>query len=493
MLGESSTSNPAANPAALDLTAVSDLVDRAWSDDIVERLTSYIAIPALSPAFDPDWGSRGYLASAIELVRSWCAVRPIAGMTVSVQQLPSHTPLIVIDIAAHNCTAPGTALVYGHLDKQPEMTGWRDGLGPWTPVLDGDRLYGRGGADDGYSAFAALTAIEACQRSGGSHRRLVVLIEASEESGSCDLPAHLDALGDRLGDVSLVMCLDSGCHDYERLWTTTSLRGLVGMTLTVQVLTEGVHSGSGSGIVPSSFRIIRQLLDRVENSRTAMVLIPEMHVAIPRHRMNEARDLAAMIGAPVSALPTAGATRPVTDDPTEQLLNSTWRPTLSIIAADGLPAIGKGGNVLRPSTSLALSFRIPPGVDPDRAIASVERILTDDPPYAAQVSISHAEGASGWDAPATAPWLADTLDRSSRAWFGSPASTLGEGGSIPFMAMLGRRFPNAQFVITGVLGPDSNAHGPNEYLHVPTATKLTKVMAEVLDAHARTIDTNRPR
>ena len=483
------TSQSDRQPSRLDNSTLARIVGEAWADTIPAVIEDYIAIPALSPAFDSTWFDNGHLGRAVELVRGWCAARPIEGMTVTIQQLADRTPIIVVEVQAYpgpgsGAVARDTVLLYGHVDKQPEMVGWSEGLGPWTPVRIGDRLYGRGGADDGYSAFAALTAIEACQRAGGSHTRLIVLIEASEESGSIDLPAHLEVLGGRLGSVGLVICLDSGCHDYQRLWTTTSLRGLVGLTLSVQVLAHGVHSGAASGIVPSSFRILRTLLDRVENSRTAMTLVPEMHVAIPAQRMREARDLAALIGPPAGQLPLAPGMRPTTDDPTEQILNGTWRPTMSVIAAGGLPAIGHGGNVLRPSTSIALSFRTPPGVDPERALGSLERILTDDPPYGARVEISHREGAWGWNAPTTAPWLARALSDASRRWFGANPGASGEGGSIPFMAMLGRRFPLAQFVVTGVLGPDSNAHGPDEYLHLPTAERLSLVIANVIDAHA---------
>jgi acetylornithine deacetylase/succinyl-diaminopimelate desuccinylase-like protein len=447
-------------------------------------LCEYVRVPALSPNFDANWESTGHLRRALALIVAWCEARPITGLTLTVEELPGRTPLVLMVVEP----SPGvqddtTVLMYGHLDKQPEMTGWRADLGPWTPVIEDGRLYGRGGADDGYAAFAALSAIEACQRHGGKHGRIVVLIEASEESGSVDLPDHLAALGDRLGDVSLVICLDSGCEDYERLWTTTSLRGIVQATLTVSVLTEGRHSGMASGIVPSSVRILRLLLERVEDAATGRVLVETMHVEIPPHRIEGARTQAILTGGP--HLPTHGATRTVSDDPLELILNSAWRPALSYIAAGGFPKIGEGGNVLRPSSSLTLSFRLPPGADPDRAIAELTQKLTTDVPYDATVTLDHLEGAWGWDAPATAPWLQRALDQASETFFAKPSATLGEGGSIPFMAMLGTRFPAAQFVVTGALGPDSNAHGPNEYLHLVTAQKVSASMAVVLDAHAR--------
>ena len=470
----------------LDATAVTDHANAAW-EGIVPVLHEYIAIPNVSLDFDPDWREHGYMAEAVELIAGWCRSRPIEGMTLEVMELPGRTPMIIIEIPATDPTADAddTVLLYGHLDKQPEMEGWREDLGPWTPVMEGDRLYGRGGADDGYAAFASLAAVEAVHAAGGAHARCVVLIEASEESGSPDLPAYIDALADRIGTPSLVVCLDSGCIDYDRMWVTTSLRGLVMGKLTVDIVTEGLHSGDASGMVPSSFRIARQLLDRVEDAVTGELLLPELSVEIPPGRLAEARATADEIGAIADHYPFVDGAGPTTDDPAEQLLARTWRGALSVIGADGLPPASRAGNVLRPSTTLKLSFRLPPTADPETAVAAITDALTTNPPYGAKVTFSDVDGASGWNAPATAPWLAAALDAASDASFGQSARSFGEGGSIPFMGMLGEKFPQAQFVITGVLGPDANAHGPNEYLHVPTARKLTMAVAHLLDAHSR--------
>ncbi len=464
-------------------------VDQVWANDILGPLQEYITIPNVSAAYEERWAELGHMDRAVELIASWCAARRIAGMTIEVQRLAGRSPLIVIEIPAFGNTpsrssTPDTVLLYGHLDKQPEMTGWSDGLAPWTPVMRGDRLYGRGGADDGYAAFASLTAIEAVQAAGGSHARCMVLIEASEESGSPDLPAHLDALGERLAGTSLVLCLDSGCLDYERLWVTTSLRGLVGGVLRVEILTEGVHSGLASGVVPSTFRILRMLLDRIEDSTTGSVLLPEFHVDIPTQRVREAAAAAAVVEPFASTLPFVPGAAPMTTDPVDQLLAHTWRPAVSVVGADGMPPTGRAGNVLRPETALRLSVRIPPTCDHDRATAALAAALTTDVPYGARVTFDADHVAPAWHAPATAPWLAASLERASMAAFGRPACAFGEGGTIPFMGMLGDRFPDAQFVITGVLGPGSNAHGPNEFLHLPTARRVTEVLAHVLVDHA---------
>jgi acetylornithine deacetylase/succinyl-diaminopimelate desuccinylase-like protein len=461
-------------------------IEESWTKDVVPTLSDYITIPNVSMAYDADWEAHGHMDAAVELIRGWCAARPIEGLTVDVQRIPGRTPLIVCEIPATDpALAERSVLLYGHLDKQPEFMGWRDGLGPWTPVIEGDRLYGRGGADDGYAAFAALTAIETARADGIPHARCIVLIEASEESGSPDLPAHVAALAGRLGEPELVVCLDSGCLDTDRLWVTTSLRGLVGGTLTVEVLTEGVHSGKASGIVPSSFRLLRRLLDRIEDSATGSLVLPELHVDIPPERVEAARYTAADLTRPIADdYPWAGATRPMTDDPVEQQLNRTWRPTLSYTGADGFPSTSQAGNVLRPSTSLHLSLRLPPTCDDAAALAAVERALLADPPLGATVRFTDGQSAPGWSAPPFSPWLAAALDDVSTAAFGQPARTFGEGGSIPFMGMLGEQFPAAQFVVTGVLVPGSNAHGPNEFLHLPTARRVTECVARLLGAHA---------
>ena len=464
--------------------AARDHVERAW-DGIVPVLHDYIAIPNVSETFDPRWREHGYMAEAVELIRVWCTSRDIAGATVEVHELPDRSPVIVVEVPPTGTgAADDTVLLYGHLDKQPEMEGWRDGLGPWTPVLDGDRLYGRGGADDGYAAFASLAAIEAVRAGGGSHTRLVVLIEAGEESGSPHLPAYIEALRDQIGTPSLVICLDSGCIDYDRMWVTTSLRGMVAATLRVDIVTEGLHSGDVSGMVPSTFRIARSLLSRIEDESTGRILIDAADVEIPDDRRAQAEATADEIGRIADHYPFVDGARPTSDDPAEQLLSRTWRAALSVVGADGLPPTARAGNVLRPSTTLQLSLRVPPTADHAAVADQLAATLQRDVPYGARVTLTGVDSAPGWNAPALAPWLEAALDEASTHAFGRPARLFGEGGSIPFMGMLGDRFPDAQFVITGVLGPDANAHGPNEYLHVPTARRLTHAVAELLDAHA---------
>jgi acetylornithine deacetylase/succinyl-diaminopimelate desuccinylase-like protein len=467
----------------MDTAALAASTAAKWDEDLTPRLIEYIRIPCKSPHFDREWAASGHLDAAVKLAFDWCRAQPIPGMQVEVVRLPGRTPVLFLDIPG---SAPGTVLLYGHLDKQPEMVGWREGLGPWRPVIEGDRLYGRGGADDGYAVFASLAALLALRAQDVPHARCVGLIECCEESGSYDLPAYLEALAPRLGAVDFVIGLDSGCGNYEQLWVTTSLRGLAAGTLSVEVLTEGVHSGDASGIVASSFRIARALLDRLEDAASGRILPREFHCAIPQERVEQARKAGAILGETVHRkFPYAGATGPMTAEPGEGVLNRTWRPFLSVVGANGLPAIRDAGNVLRPRTELKLSLRLPPLVDGPQATRDLKRILEADPPYGANVTFEPDQGATGWSAPPTAPWLARALDEASQAQFGRPAAMMGEGGTIPFMGMLGKHFPQAQFLITGVLGPKSNAHGPNEFLHLTYAKKLTACVAQVLAAHAR--------
>jgi acetylornithine deacetylase/succinyl-diaminopimelate desuccinylase-like protein len=467
----------------IDIARTTKLVDQCWGDEIVPTLIEYIKIPNKSPSFDPDWAAHGYMEDAVALFEGWARARlsPLPGASLEVVRLPGRTPVIVIEVPGEG---KDTVLLYGHLDKQPEMVGWAEGYGPWIPRLEGDKLYGRGGADDGYAMFGALSALLALREQRVAHARCVVLIEACEESGSYDLPYYVDHLAARIGSPSLVVCLDSGCGNYDQLWLTTSLRGIASGTLRVQVLDEGVHSGDASGVVPSSFRILRRLLSRLEDEESGAVRPAELYAQVPPERVAQARRAAAALGDTVYAkFPLMPGMSPMSDDLTELVLNRTWRPQLAVIGIDGLPDPINAGNVLLPSTVAKLSLRLPPTLDPETAGDRVRALLGKDPPYGAEVEYEPGPSAAGWNAPALSPWLEQSLAHASEATFGAPPAYMGEGGSIPFMAMLGEKFPRAQFVVTGVLGPHSNAHGPNEFLHIPTGKRISVVIAQVLADH----------
>ena len=468
----------------------------AWDERIVPAITEYVKVPAKSPMFDADWAAHGLLDRVVTDAARWVESRRssgLAGLKLEVIRLPGRTPVIFFDIPATRAGSTDTVLLYGHLDKQPEFSGWRSDLGPWTPKYENGLLYGRGGADDGYAVYAAITAIEALDRQGTPRPRCVGLIESCEESGSTDLPVYIEALKPQLGNIALVVCLDSGAGNYDQLWLTTSLRGMVSGVLKVEILTEGVHSGDASGLVPSSFRILRQVLDRLEDSATGRLLPDAFHCAIPDSRVAQARATAAILKDEVyKRFPWAcgadgGVALPTTTDPVEALLNRTWRPTLSVTGAEGFPELKNAGNVLRPYTAFKLSLRLPPLVDGHEASVRLKALLEDNAPYNAKVTFhpdgrAGALGSTGWNAPELAPWLENALVAASNAHFGAPVGYIGQGGTIPLMSMLAAGFPKAQMMVCGVLGPKSNAHGPNEFLHVPYGKKLTAAVAGVIAA-----------
>lgn len=456
-------------------------VNDLWDKSIIPTLHEYIRIPNKSPLFDTEWKKNGHMDKAVALLASWCKNNAVEGMKLDVVELEGRTPVIFIEIPG---TTDDTVLLYGHLDKQPEMTGWDSDLHPWKPVMKGDKLYGRGGADDGYSTFASLAAIKSLRAQNLPHARCVILIEACEESGSKDLPYYIEALETRIGNPSLVICLDSGCGNYEQLWVTTSLRGVIGGVLSIDVLKQGVHSGSGSGIVPSCFMVLRQLLNRIENETNGEILLKDLFVEIPEQRIQQAKLTADVLKDDVHAFPFHADVKPVHTDLSELLLNRTWRPALSITGADGLPKPDNAGNVTLPWIKMKLSMRIPPTCDGRKALDLLKTTLEANPPFGAKVSFDAKEASSGWNAPIESPWLTQAASEASKHYFGADAVYMGEGGSIPFMGMLGKKFPKAQFLITGVLGPESNAHGPNEFLHIPTGKKLTSCVAEIITKHA---------
>ena len=464
-------------------------VNAQWDGDIVKQISDYIAIPAKSPGFDSNWAQNGFIDTVMRNAATWVEAQKVEGLTLEIVRLEGRTPVLFFEIPATRAHSTQTVLMYGHLDKQPEFTGWRSDLGPWTPKYEDGKLYGRGGADDGYAVYASIAAVQALKAQNVPHPRIVGLIETCEESGSYDLLPYVNALKERLGQVALVVCLDSGAGNYDQLWLTTSLRGNGGGVLKVEVLTEGVHSGDASGLVPSSFRIMRQVLDRLEDSKTGRLLPQSFHCDIPADRLLQAQVTANTLGDelykrfPWAHYDCEGSTNftlPTTTNPLEALLNRTWRPTLSVTGAEGFPAFKDAGNVLRPYTAFKLSLRFPPLVDASAAIQELKKLLEDNAPYQAKVTFDGHGGASGWNAPSTVNWFETALNDASQNYFGAPCATIGQGGTIPLMNMLSKGFPAAQMMVCGVLGPKSNAHGPNEFLHVPYAKKLTAAVAHVM-------------
>ncbi len=465
----------------MDNRKTAEFVNDMWDSSIIPEISEYIRIPNKSPHFDPDWEAHGHMEKAVQMFEAWAKQQPIEGMQVETVRIGGRTPLLFIDIPG---ASEDVVLLYGHYDKQPEFSGWDEDLDPWTPKIKDGKLYGRGGADDGYAVFGSLTAIRALQEQGIPHAHCVVIIEGCEESGSFDLPYYIDLLEDRIGSPSLVVCLDAECGNYDQLWCTTSLRGNLTGTLRVDVLTEGVHSGSASGVVPSSFRLLRKLLSRIEDEATGQVTVDVLHVDIPAERVEQARKAAETLGdSAYGKYPWAVGSPSPSESNDELLLNNTWRPTLSITGADGLPSLVDAGNVQLPYNTLKLSFRLPPTCNADLAAAAVKEVLDADTPPLSRAEFTVESTMAGWDAPPVAEWLEASMNRASEAFFNKPSMYMGTGGTIPFMGMLGEKFPEAQFLITGLLGPKSNAHGPNEFLHIETGKRLTSCVAQVLEDH----------
>ena len=465
----------------MDNNTTAAFVNDMWDDSIIPEISDYVRIPNKSPGFDPDWEKNGHMEDAVQLLEAWCKTQPIKGMSIEIVRIEGRTPLLFIEIPGD---IDNTVVLYGHYDKQPEFTGWADDLDPWVPTIRDGKLYGRGGADDGYATYGSLTAIRTLQEQGIPHARCVVLIEGCEESGSFDLPYYIDMLEDRIGSPDLVVCLDAEAGNYDQLWCTTSLRGNLTGTLRVDVLTEGVHSGTASGVVPSSFRIARRLLSRLEGEEDGQLTLDALHVDIPEQRERQAELAAETLGDSVYLKFPWAVDAPVpSESPKELLLNNTWRPTLAVTGAEGLPELVNAGNTLLPFTTLKLSFRLPPTCDAEKAAVAVKKVLEADPPPMAKVSFEVESSMAGWNAPEISEWLEASMQKASEAFFNKPSMYMGTGGTIPFMGMLGEKFPKAQFLITGLLGPNSNAHGPNEFLHIETGKRLTSCVAQVLEDH----------
>jgi acetylornithine deacetylase/succinyl-diaminopimelate desuccinylase-like protein len=466
----------------MDAKKTKQHVDQFWDNEIIPTISKYIEIPNVSPLYEKNW--RPNMLSAVNLAKEWVAKQNIPNSKLEVFTPEDRTPLLLLEVDGNIDGDP--ILLYGHLDKQPPMVGWEPELGPWKPVIRDQKLYGRGGADDGYAIFAVVSAIKALKAQNASHPRLVTIIECCEESGSYDLPYYVNLLAPRIGTPGLIICLDSGCGNYDQLWSTTSLRGMLAGDLSVSILREGVHSGDASGIVPSSFRILRSLLSRLEDPETGKIIPSFLHAEIPKNRVVEAQRTAEVLGSAVyDKFPFVDKALPMSDDFVEMILNRTWRPTLSVVGQAGMPDLSIAGNVLRPKTSLKLSIRLPPTLKTTGVVERLKFLFERNPPYGAQVTFNAEKASAGWEAPATVPWLESSIEAASKTFFGKSACSYGEGGSIPFMGMLGEKFPKAQFVITGVLGPQSNAHGPNEFLHIPTGKNLTASVAHVIEDYTR--------
>ena len=469
-------------PNSLDLDELSDFVEEWWDKSALPSLCEFVEIPALSPSFDSDWEANGYLDAAVNTFIAWIRSLPLKGLTVSVHRLKNRSPLLLVKIEGDE---DGEVLFYSHLDKQPEATGWSEGKGPWKPVIEDGWLFGRGSVDDGYGGYAGILSVLALQDQGVSHPTCRFLIETGEESGSPDLSYYLDELESVLGTPDLVIVLDTGGIDYDRLWVTESLRGIVAGTLSVKVSSVGVHSGHGSGVMPSSFRLARQLLSRIEDENTGEIKPEWLHIEITDKMKEQATKIIEMNSESTDDFPLLDGVEKQVNDPLDIFLTMNLSPSLSIIGADGIPSIQDAGNVLRTNTDLKISIRTPPGISAEKVAVKVQELLEKDPPNGAHVSAVMTEVADGFLSPELPEKLSEMLEKAGKQFYGNSPMSLFIGGTIPVMAMLQSRYPDSKFIITGAGGPGGNAHGPDEKLHIPTAKKVTKCMAAAVSVAVR--------
>jgi acetylornithine deacetylase/succinyl-diaminopimelate desuccinylase-like protein len=466
---------------------VSDHVHAGWSGEHVDALSEFVAVPSLSPAFEPGWERTGALAAAVELVADWFADRhALPGVQTHRLRLEGRTPLLIVDIPAFG-PAPGgparTVLAYGHLDVQPAGGGWTV-TDPFRPVLRDSLLYGRGSGDDKYAPLAVAAALEALRAANQAHPHVVLLLEASEESSSVDLPAHLAAHGELLGKPDLILCLDTFVPDNTRLWHSSSMRGIVVADLSVAVAREGMHSGLVGGVVPSSFRLLRALLDRLENSTTGACLLPQLYADVPPEHRDALRRQSETSGSPVAGLPLLPGVRPESPDPFTQLLAQSWEPSIAYVGVEGMPPSSAAGSVLRAATTVRLSIRLPPTVRASDAVDALRTTLETDPPAGSSVRLDVRGAEDGWSA-SVPPSVRDLLDGAGVAGYAAPAAECGGGATIPPLGILARRFPEAVTIPLGLVTPNSNPHGPDEHIDLLAAERLTVALASLLAAQVR--------
>ena len=460
-------------------------VESLWDKSLLPALKEFIHIPALSPDFDARWEENGNLMKAVLQAKDWAEKQGVKGLKCEIVVHRGHTPCLLVEIGEQGCPeTTKSVFFYGHLDKQPENEGWDKNKSPWNPVVEDGKLFGRGAVDDGYSFYTCIGAIKALQNLAIAHPRCVGLFECCEESSSRHYEEYLKETEDKLGPIGLVIALDSASGDFERLWITHSLRGMIGGIIDAQALKAGVHSGEASGIVPSSFMILRSLLDRIERSSTGEIIPEVFHCEIPASALEETKAVADLLGDEVwSLFPWYGESSPLHTDPFSCLLHRNWRPALSVTGADGIPSIEAAGNVMRVHTALKVGMRLPPLVDAEKASQAFGQIVCEDPPFNVGLSYKPTVASTGWQAPQEAAWLKRAFEESSLAYWGNLPCYLGMGASIPLLNLFNRIWPEAQFMVAGALGPNSNAHGPNESLHLGYAVRLTAAIAWIISQY----------
>lgn len=441
-------------------------VESEFTNNALPSFKTFLTIENCTPAYDPDWDKNGLLKSAASHLKAYALKSSgVQGLNAILSSDEGKTPFLLVTVDSTSGDGK-SILLYGHFDKQPPNSGWSQGLGPYLPVEKDGYLYGRGSADDGYAFYAMLTIIKALQNFNIPHPKFVIILEGSEESGSIDLPIYIEEYQQFIGQPDLILALDSGIIDYNRIWLTSSLRGVVSCDLTVKTLTKGVHSGKGSGIAPESFMIIRKLLSKLEdyNDQSRM---KDFEVEIPDSEKTKISKAVEVMGDDwCSKIPILPGMKLLGDTPTDRLINWTWKPALTVAGARGIPNVKDAGNVLRPYTTLYLSIRTPPTFD---GILNGKKILediTNQTPFNSTVLIENYEAFNGSLIKEPSDNLKSQIDNLAKNYISGGMAQIPVGISIPFTTIFSQYFPKSQILVTGCAGVDSNAHGPNERLNL---------------------------
>ncbi|CAI2368334.1 unnamed protein product [Moneuplotes crassus] len=461
----------------MDTEKSKKFIEDNFQSMFLDPISEFIKVPNLTPSFDPEFQTNGLIEQAIDNVKGYAESMDIPGLKFHVHNEEGRAPMALIEIPGNG---KKNIMVYGHLDKQPHMEGWTEGTGPTTPTIIGDKLYGRGSTDDGYVSFATLTAVKNILDQGQEIPRIVLVLEAEEESGSKDLVYLLEKCKDIIKTPDVCLCCDSGALDYKTLWLTSSLRGSMGMNVKVSIAKDAFHSGICGGAMPETFRIANNLLDRLEDPITKRM--EKFEVEIEDRFKEEAKNIVGLVGTDLyKDFKLLEGCRPIHHDNLEEMyLNINWRPALAVCGADGLPTLSKAGNVVRASTSLRLKIRLPPSLDAKEMCDEVVKTLSEDVPFGAKIEFDDVSSGSGWVMKDLKEETSKAIHESSEEFYEKKAGLYGIGGSIPFLKTLEGIYPETEILAMGVGGNDCNIHAPDETLDIPYMKKFIPTLSHIL-------------
>ncbi len=450
---------------------VEAVAERAMSrfDDIVGQLSDYLRIPAISCQPDNADDVRRLAARIRDDLES------LGLDNCRVLELDDALPAVAAEWLKAGPDKP-TVLIYGHMDLQPVvLENWR--TDPHEPTIVGDRLYARGAADDMGGWVSHIGALEAWFNVAGELPcNVKLLIEGEEEIGSPNLERFMDAHPDVFeSDVMVLTDCENPSVDVPGL--TVSLRGLMEVVLVAKALEADGHSGLWGGMVPdvslALCRSVSRLCDEDGRMAVGRVQVPPewSQAAWDVPLTEEVFKKGAHLIDGVSALPDRGT------PPAEWM----WRQPSITVVATTLPTPAQKKNALRSEASMTLSVRLAPGQTADEMYAAIEQVVMTNPPAGVELSLER----KGWDGEG---WLYtpkgpafDCADRAYVKAWGRPMVQVGVGGSIPFVALFGRRYGDLPLILNGVMDPETTAHGPNESMHLGVFRKAILANVHLLD------------